>query len=236
MKIRRAMVMAAGKGTRMRHLTRTMPKPLVPFAGRPLIDHVLDRLEEAGIEEIIVNVHHFADALEAHLAGRKGARILISDEREALLDTGGGAKKALPLLSGEPIITFNSDSVWLEGWGANLRNLIAAFEPERMDALLMIADAVRTIGYVGRGDFLMDQEGRLTRREPGTTAPFMFAGVQIIKPALFESGPSEPFSTNLIWDRLIAKGSLYGQRMSGIWMHLGAPEDLAEAESFLRDL
>lgn len=236
MKIAKAMVMAAGKGTRMRPLTDTMPKPLVPFAGKPLIDHVLDRLEEAGIEEVIVNVHHFADMLEAHLATRKTPRIVISDERAALLDTGGGAKKALPLLGDEPIITFNSDSVWIEGLGSNLRDLMAAFDPERMDALLMIADAARTIGYVGRGDFTMDPYGLLARREPSTTVPFMFAGVQIVKPALFADGPDGPFSTNLIWDRLIEKGTLFGHRMGGVWMHVGAPDDLAEAESFLRDL
>ncbi|ABS61759.1 Nucleotidyl transferase [Parvibaculum lavamentivorans DS-1] len=236
MKITKAMVMAAGKGTRMRPLTDTMPKPMVPFAGKPLIDHVLDRLEEAGIEEAIVNVHHFADMLEAHVTRRKSPRIVISDERARLLDTGGGAKKALSLLGDEPVITFNSDSVWTEGFGSNLRELIAAFDPGRMDALLMIADAARTIGYVGRGDFTMDPFGALARREPSTTAPFMFAGVQIIKPALFAEGPDGPFSTNLIWDRLIEKGTLFGHRMGGVWMHVGAPDDLAEAEAFLRDL
>lgn len=235
-RIGKAMVMAAGKGTRMRPLTNTMPKPLVPFAGKPLIDHVLDRLAEAGIEEAVVNVHYLADMLETHLASRSHPRIVISDEREALLDTGGGTKKALSLLGDEPIITFNSDSVWVEGLGSNLADLIAAWDPARMDALLMIADATRTIGYVGRGDFLMDEEGQLARREPSTTAPYMFAGVQIVKPGLFADGPDGPFSTNLIWDRLIEKGRLFGHRMSGVWMHVGAPDDLAEAEAFLRDL
>jgi MurNAc alpha-1-phosphate uridylyltransferase len=236
MKIRKAMVMAAGRGVRMRPLTDTLPKPLVRLAGKPLIDHVLDRLAEAGIEEAIVNVHHFADLLEAHLATRRQPRIVISDEREGLLDTGGGTKKALPLLGGDPVLTFNSDSVWVEGLGANLKSLIAAFDPERMDALLMIADAARTIGYVGRGDFTMDPAGKLARRGESTTAPYMFAGVQIIKPELFAGGPDGPFSTNLIWDRLIERDSLYGHRMSGTWMHVGAPDDLAEAEAFLRDL
>ncbi|MEQ9197360.1 MAG: nucleotidyltransferase family protein [Parvibaculum sp.] len=235
-RVRRAMVMAAGKGTRMRPLTDTMPKPLVPFGGKPLIDHVLDRLEEAGIEEAVVNVHHFADMLEAHLAARKSPRIVISDERAELLDTGGGTKKALPLLGEEPILTFNSDSVWAEELGSNLAELIAAWDPERMDALLMIAEAARTIGYVGRGDFNMDAAGLLSRRGPSTTAPFMFAGVQIVKPALFADGPAGPFSTNLVWDRLIEKARLFGHRMTGTWMHVGAPDDLAEAEAFLRDL
>lgn len=231
------MVMAAGKGTRMRPLTDTMPKPLVPFAGRPLIDHVLDRLEEAGIEEAVVNVHHFADMLEDHLAKRKGGpRIVISDERAALLDTGGGTKKALGLLGDDPVITFNSDSVWVEGFGSNLRILAESFDPERMDALLMIADTARTIGYVGRGDFTMDPLGALSRREGSSTAPHVFAGVQVIKPALFADGPDGAFSTNFVWDRLIEKGTLFGQRMTGVWMHVGAPDDLAEAEAFLRDL
>ncbi|MGB5950344.1 MAG: nucleotidyltransferase family protein [Parvibaculum sp.] len=236
MKIKRAMVMAAGKGTRMRPLTDTMPKPLVPFMGVPLIDHVLDRLEEAGIEEAIVNVHRFADQVEAHLAGRRSPRIVISDERERLLDTGGGAKQALHLLGEDPIVTFNSDSVWVEGLGSNLPGLLSAFDPERMDALLMIADAVRTIGYVGRGDFQMDGLGRLTRRGPSETVPFMFAGVQVIKPQLFAEGPDGAFSTNLIWDRLIEAGRLFGQRMSGTWMHVGTAEDLDAAEEFMRKL
>lgn len=235
-KIKRAMVMAAGKGTRMRPLTDTRPKPLVSFMGSPLIDHVLDRLEDAGIEEVIVNIHHFADQLEAHLARREFPRILISDERAQLLDTGGGAKHALHLLGDEPIVTFNSDSVWVEGWGSNLKNLIAAFDPETMDALLMIADAARTIGYVGRGDFHMDPLGRLARRGSSETVPYMFAGVQVIKPQLFAEGPEGPFSTNLIWDRLIERGTLFGQRMSGIWMHVGSPEDLEAAEEFMREL
>ena len=236
MKIKRAMVMAAGKGTRMRPLTETKPKPLVSFMGAPLIDHVLDRLEEAGIEEVIVNVHHFADQMEAHLASRGTPRIVISDERARLLDTGGGAKQALPLLGEDPIVTFNSDSVWVEGWGSNLRNLIDAFDPERMDALLMIADAARTIGYVGRGDFHMDGLGRLTRRGSSETVPYMFAGVQVIKPALFADGPDGAFSTNLIWDRLIERGTLFGHRMSGVWMHVGSPGDLHAAEEFVRGL
>lgn len=236
MKIKRAMVMAAGKGTRMRPLTDTKPKPLVSFMGAPLIDHVLDRLEAAGIEEVIVNVHHFADDIEAHLAKRRFPRIVISDERARLLDTGGGARHALHLLGDEPVVTFNSDSVWVEGWGSNLGNLIAAFDPDRMDALLMIADAARTIGYVGRGDFHMDPLGRLARRGPSETVPFMFAGVQVIKPALFAEGPEGAFSTNLVWDRLIERGTLFGQRMSGIWMHVGSPDDLDAAETFMRSL
>jgi len=240
--INKAMVMAAGKGTRMQPLTNTMPKPLVPFMGRPLIDHVLDRLEEAGIEEVIVNSHHFADMLEAHVLKRKHPRIILSDERAELLDTGGGAKKALHLLGDDPVVTFNSDSVWYEGpnmdkgAGQNIRNLINAFDADKMDALLMIADAATTIGFVGRGDFHMDAAGRLSRRGDAPMAPCMFAGVQVIKPALFADGPAGAFSTNLIWDRLIARGTLFGHRMAGTWMHVGTPEDLAKSERFIRNL
>ena len=236
MQIKKAMVMAAGKGTRMRPLTDTMPKPMVPFMGRPLIDHVLDRLADAGIEEVIVNTHHFADLLEAHLASRHHPRIILSDERSQLLDTGGGAKKALPLLGDDPVITFNSDSVWTEGTGHNLRDLMDAFDPARMDALLMIADTATTIGFVGRGDFNMDGQGALTRRGADETVPHMFAGVQIIKPSLFADGPEGAFSTNLVWDKLIAKGRLFGHRMQGVWMHVGTPEDLLSAEAHMRSL
>ena len=234
-KVTKAMLMAAGLGTRMRPLTDTTPKPLVEFNGKPLIDHALDRLEEAGIEEVVVNVHYLADRMEEHLQQRKTPVIVISDERDALLDTGGGVKKALPLLGGDPVLTFNSDSVWVEGYGSNLRDLIDAFDAERMDALLMIADAVRTVGYCGRGDFEMSPDGRLTRREESTTAPYMYAGVQVVKPALFRDGPEGAFSTNRIWDGLIEKGTLYGQRMQGLWMHVGSPDDLKDAEAALKE-
>jgi MurNAc alpha-1-phosphate uridylyltransferase len=233
--VKKAMVLAAGKGTRMRPLTDTMPKPLVKFMGRPLIAHVIERLEEAGIEEIIVNVHHFADQLEACLKQQRGsARIIVADERELLLDTGGGIKRALPLLGHDPIVTFNSDSVWVEGSDQNLRRLIESFDPRRHDALLMLAETAGTIGHVGRGDFMMDGQGHLARRGPDESVPLVFAGVQVIKPDLFRTGPEGPFSTNLIWDRLIKRGTLYGQTLQGTWMHVGTPQDLAAAEAFLQ--
>lgn len=236
MQIKRAMIMAAGKGTRMQPLTHNMPKPLVRLAGRSLIDHVLDRLVEAGIEEVVVNTHYFADMLEAHLASRRSPRIIVSDERGELLDTGGGTKKALPFLGDDPIITFNSDSVWIEQGGNSIRSLMDAFEPDRMDALLMLAKVEQTIGFVGRGDFMMDGDHRLIRRKLDEDAPYMFAGVQIIKPALFAGAPEGPFSTNLIWDRLLAQGRLFGHPMRATWMHVGTPDDLAKAETFIHDL
>jgi N-acetyl-alpha-D-muramate 1-phosphate uridylyltransferase len=234
--IRKAMVMGAGMGTRMAPLTDKKPKPLVPFMGKPLIDHVLARLEAAGVEEVVVNVHAHADLLEAHLKRHTSPKITLSDERAELLDTGGGVKKARPLLGKDPVFTFNSDSVWIEGRRPTLTRMMEMWDPERMDALLMIASATSTIGEVRRGDFTMDPDGSLVRRQEQTVAPFMYAGVQIIKPELFDEGPEGPFSTNLMWDNAIDRGRLFGLRMEATWMHVGTPDDLADAERFLRDL
>ncbi len=234
--IKRAMIMGAGHGTRMAPLTDDKPKPLVPFMGKPLIDHALGRLTAAGIEEVVVNLHAHADLLEAHLKKVAAPRIVFSDEREALLDTGGGVKKARHLLGDDPIITFNSDSVWIEGRRPTLTRMMDAWNADEMDALLMIASATNTIGEVRRGDFTMEPDGRLVRREEQAVAPFMFAGVQIVNPMLFDEGPDGPFSTNLIWDRAMERRRLFGLRMEATWMHVGTPEDLADAERFLRDL
>ncbi|MEQ9590727.1 MAG: nucleotidyltransferase family protein [Parvibaculaceae bacterium] len=234
--IKRAMIMGAGHGTRMAPLTDDKPKPLVRFMGKPLIDHALARLSAAGVDEVVVNVHAHADLLEAHLKRLAAPKIVISDEREELLDTGGGVKKARPLLGDDPIITFNSDSVWIEGSRPTLTRMMEAWDPEHMDALLMIASATNTIGEVRRGDFTMEPDGSLVRREEQTVAPFMFAGVQIVNPTLFDEGPDGPFSTNLIWDKAIERGRLFGLRMEATWMHVGTPGDLADAERFLRDL
>ncbi len=234
--IKRAMIMGAGHGTRMAPLTDDKPKPLVRFMGKPLIDHALARLSAAGVDEVVVNVHAHAGLLEAHLKRLSAPKIMISDERTDLLDTGGGVKKARPLLGDDPIITFNSDSVWIEGRRPTLTRMMEAWDPEHMDALLMIASATNTIGEVRRGDFTMEPDGRLVRREEQTVAPFMFAGVQIVKPTLFDDGPEGPFSTNLIWDQAMERGRLFGLRMEATWMHVGTPSDLADAERFLRDL
>lgn len=229
-RITTAFVLAAGLGKRMRPITETIPKPLVPLKGRPLIDHVLDRLAAAGIERAVVNVHHHADLLERHLAGRTQPRVVISDERDALLDTGGGSKRALPLLGTGAFIIHNSDSVWLEGVHANLNHLMAQWQPERMDALMLLANTAHSIGYDGEGDFTMDADGRLARRGERRIAPFAFAGVSIAHPGLFADTPEGPFSLNLPWDRAIARGRLYGLQLEGLWMHVGTPEALAEAE------
>jgi len=234
--IRKAIIMGAGFGSRMAPLTDDKPKPLIPFMGKPLIDHALSRLEAAGVEEVVVNLHYRADQLEAHLIGRTAPKIIFSDERDLLLDTGGGVKKARPLLGDDPIFTFNSDSVWIEGQRPTLTRMLEVWDPSRMDALLMISSAVNTIGEVRRGDFTMGPQGELFRRAEACVAPFMYAGVQIIDPKLFDEGPDGPFSTNFVWDRAIERGRLFGLRMEATWMHIGTPGDLEDAECFLRDL
>ena len=231
----KAMVLAAGLGKRMQPLTDTMPKPMVRLGRRPLIDHVLDRLAAAGITEAVVNVHYRAEVLEQHLVSRTGEpQIVISDERDALLDTGGGLVRALPLLGADPFVIHNSDSVWLEGPKANLDALFDAWDGERMDGLLLLASTARALGYDGYGDFTMDEMGRLARRREGMSAPFVFAGVSVVHPRLFTGSREEAFSLNRFWDQAIAAGTLYGLRLDGFWMHVGTPSALEEADNALR--
>ncbi len=229
-----AMILGAGLGTRMRPLTDLVPKPLVRLDGRALVDHALDRLEAAGITRVVVNVHYLADLLEAHLKGRASPKILISDERGKLLDTGGGVVNALPLIGDKPFVIHNSDTAWIEGLGGALSRLIAAFDPERMDSLMLVALAATSIGYDGHGDFDMAPDGLLTRRQERKEAPFVFTGVSIAHPRLFRDAPKGAFSLNKLWDRAIAERRLYGMRLDGVWMHVGTPEALAEAEQRLR--
>lgn len=228
---RRAMVLAAGFGTRMRPLTNAMPKPMVAVGGRPLLDHVLDRLAEAGVETAVVNVHHFADQIESHLAARQHPRIIISDERSELLGTGGGVVKALPALGDEPFFHVNSDTIWIEGPRANLGHLAEAFDPARMDALLLLAPTATSIGYDGRGDFLMMPDGRLRRRPEREVAPFVYAGAAILQPSLFSGMRAEPFSLTRLFDRAEEQDRLYGHRLEGMWMHVGTPDAISHAES-----
>lgn len=229
-----AFVLAAGLGTRMRPLTDERPKPLVRLAGQPLIDHALDRLEAAGIERAVVNVHYRADMLEAALLRRKrGPHVTISDERKRLLDTGGGIARALPLLGGDPFVVFNSDCVWIDGVSSNLDRLFGLWDDSRMDCLMMLALAATSLGYDGHGDFMMDGDGRCARRPAGVEAPFVFTGVSIMHPRLFENAPAGPFSLNRLWDNAIENGRLFGMRMEGIWMHVGTPVALQDAERML---
>jgi len=232
-KPRTAIVLAAGLGKRMLPITATMPKPLVKVAGQTLIDFALDRLHEAGMETVVVNVHHFADMLEEHLRTRRVPHIAISDERDALLETGGGVKKALPLLGNDPFITFNSDSLWIEGGEPNLKRLVAAWDPERMDILMLVAPLSTSVGYEGSGDFHMDPDGRLRRRGSDVSADFVYAGVAILKPELVPGSPDGAFSANVFYDRAIASGRLYGLCLEGQWLHVGEPQAIAEAEKCL---
>jgi N-acetyl-alpha-D-muramate 1-phosphate uridylyltransferase len=228
---RRAMVLAAGMGVRMRPLTDRIPKPLVTVAGKPLIDHVLDRLAEAGVETAVVNVHHLADQIERHLGAWPAPRIVISNERGELLDTGGGVVKALPHLGSAPFFHLNADTIWIDGVKPNLLCLAEMFDPGRMDALLLLAATSTSVGYAGRGDFTMAPDGRLIRRPEREVAPFVYAGVAILNPALFSTAPPGAFSLNLLFDRAIEAGRLYGLRLEGVWMHVGTPEAIAAAEA-----
>ena len=230
---RRAMVLSAGFGERMRPLTETMPKPLVPLMDRTLIDHVLDRLHAAGVETAVVNVHYLPEQIEAHMAARadRGPATVISDEREQLLNTGGGATKALPLLGDGPFFIHNSDSVWSEGVTPALPHMLRHWDPALMDCLLLLAPLSTSIGYSGRGDFDMEPDGRISRRGERQVAPFAFAGVSLCTAAFFEGAPDGPFSLNLLWDNALTKNRLYGVRLDGRWMHVGTPEALAEAEA-----
>jgi len=225
-----AMVLAAGYGERMRPLTNTRPKPLVTVSGRALLDHVLDKLAQAGVATAVVNVHYLADQIEAHVAGRKAPHIVISDERDKLLDTGGGVVKALPLLGADPFLLVNSDSIWLDGTRSNLQRLAAAFDPEQMDALLLLAPSATSIGYSGRGDFAMAPDGRLRPRAEREVTPFVYAGAAIFSPTLFKDAPQGPFSLNRLFVKAAEAERLFGLRLDGIWMHVGTPDAIALAE------
>ena len=231
---RTAMVLAAGLGTRMRPLTDKKPKPLVEVGSKALLDHMLDRLADAGVETAVVNVHYLAEQIERHVAARKTPRIVISDERAEILGTGGGVVKALPHLGSSPFFHVNSDSIWIEGVTPNLTRLAAAFDPATMDALLLLAPTAGSIGYGGRGDFMMAPDSRLTRREERGVAPFVYAGVAILSPAMFKGAPQGSFSLTTLFDRAAETGRLHGLRLDGLWMHVGTPEAIADTEAAIR--
>ena len=231
---KRAMVLAAGLGTRMRAFNGRIPKPLVKVGGKALIDYVLDRLAEQGVECAVVNVHHLADQIERHLAQRQHPQIVISDERNELLGTGGGVVKALPKLGAEPFFHVNSDTIWIDGVKPNLGRLAAAFNPARMDALLLLAPAASSIGYSGRGDFSMASDGRLVRRGEREVVPFVYAGAAILTPSFFAGAPAGAFSMSPLFDRAAEAERLCGLRLDGVWMHVGTPDaDKAAEEAIL---
>ncbi len=234
---RRAMVLAAGLGLRMRPLTETRPKPLIEVAGRSLLDRVLDQLEAAGIGDIVVNAHYLAGQIEAHVAARTAgpagpARIAVSVEAERL-ETGGGVAKALPLLGDEPFVVVNGDVLWQDGPRPTLTSLAEAWDGAAMDALLLLHPTATAFGYDGTGDFHIAADGRLSRPAEGAGAPYLFAGIQILSAAVWTGLPAPPFSLNWIYDRAAAEGRLFGLVHSGSWFHVGTPDDLALAEAEL---
>lgn len=232
---RKAMVLAAGHGKRMRPLTETTPKPLVPVQGRAMIDYTLDRLAEAGVETVVVNTHHLAEKLQSHLAGRDAPRVTIRHE-DKLLDTGGGIANALDVLGDEPFYAVNGDTLWLEGGAPALEQLARRWDDSRMDAMLLMAATVSAYGYEGCGDFILKPDGRARRRLEWEVAPFAFTGIQILHPRLFQYAPQGPFSMNLLYDQAEASERLFGLRHDGLWFHIGTPQDLETAEAELEDL
>lgn len=228
-----AMILAAGLGKRMRPLTATQPKPLVRVAGKPLIDHCLDKLADAGVARAVVNVHYLADTLEAHLALRSASpETVISDERDLLLETGGGMVKAAPLLP-DPFFCINSDNLWLDGPRNVFAELSAAWDPARMDALLLLVPHARAMNYRGQGDFTLDQQGLVSRRKPDRVAPFIYSGIQLASHRLLRDAPDGPFSTNLLWQRAIEEGRLFGVSFTGVWFEVGDPQAIAPTEDYL---
>ena len=231
-----AMVMAAGLGKRMRPLTATRPKPLVEVAGRTLLDHVLDRLRAAGVENVIVNVHYLPEALEAHLSARaSGLEVTISDERSQLLETGGGLVKAARMIGCDPFLAVNSDNLWLDGPADTLKLLASHWDGDRMDALLLLVPHARAQNHRGLGDFHMDRSGRLRRRDRSRVAPFVYTGVQMVSKRLLEGAPEGPFSTNVLWDRAIEEGRCSGAVHQGLWFDVGTPQSIKATELTLED-
>jgi MurNAc alpha-1-phosphate uridylyltransferase len=231
------MIMAAGLGTRMRPLTDDRPKPLIEVAGKPLIDHALDRLVAAKVELAVVNLHYKAQMLRAHLDKRRDIEIRYSAEDDALLDTGGGVVKALRHFEGEAFFILNSDSIWVEGYSSALSTMVRLWDGTRMDGLLLLSAMVSSLGYEGwRGDFRLSATGHVSRVPDRVISPFAFPGVQIVHPRLFADPPARAFSTNVMWDRAIARDRLYGTRLDGVWLHVGSPEARDDAEAFLARL
>ena len=226
----KAMVLAAGLGLRMRPLTDRMPKPMVPVAGKPLLDHVLDKLADAGVSDAVVNVHYLPDQIIDHVAHRSRPRIVISDERDHVLGTGGAVVKALPLLGDAPFYHLNADTMWIDGVRPNLARMADAFDPARMDILLLMAPTATSIGYSGNGDYAMLTDGALRKRKENQIVPFVYAGVAIMSPALFEDAPTGEFSLTKIFDRANDQERLFGLRLDGVWMHVGTPDAVQAAE------
>ncbi len=231
--IKSAMVLAAGLGLRMRPLTDDIPKPLIAVSGQPMLDRVLDHLERARIGRAVINLHYLGERIVEHLTDRKRPEILFSYEKD-VLETGGGVVRALPQLGDKPFIVVNSDTVWLDGPSPAIERMRRLWDGRRMDALLMLYPTALTSSYQGTGDFFMDAGGRLARRAEKTVAPFVFTGVQILHPRLFEGAPNGKFSLNILYDRAREKGRLFGLRHDGEWYHVGTPELLKSVDAQIK--
>ncbi|HET9812133.1 MAG TPA: nucleotidyltransferase family protein [Sphingomicrobium sp.] len=230
------MIMAAGLGKRMRPLTATRPKPLIEVGGKALLDHALDRLRAAGVRKVVVNVHYLADALEAHLATRgKGLEVVISDERDLLMETGGGLVKAAPLIDSDPFLALNSDNLWIDGPADTLKLLASQWDDAKMDALLLLVPQARALNHKGIGDFHVERSGRLRRRAKSHVAPFVFTGIQMVSKRLLRDAPAGPFSTNLLWDRAIEEGRCFGAVHHGLWFDVGTPQSIPLTEAALEN-
>lgn len=236
MKIEDAMVLAAGLGTRLRPITDTMPKPLVPIAGKAMIDYGLDALAEAGVKRAVVNIHHFADQMKAHLSHRSAPEILLSDETDRLMNSGGGLAKGLRLLGGGPVLVMNADLFWIgekPGERTNLQRLAEAFDPARMDMLMLCVKLEDTTGHNGKKDFSLGEDGRLTRYAEGLGTPVVYAGALALMPSLLDDAPDDAFNLNLYFDRAIAAGRLSGLMLEGHWITVGTPEAIGAAEAVI---
>ena len=232
-----AMIMAAGLGKRMRPLTATRPKPLIEVSGKALLDHVLEKLRAAGVRKVVVNVHYLADALEAHLASRAhGLDVVISNERDLLLETGGGLVQAAPLIDADPFLALNSDNLWVDGPADTLKLLASHWDDAKMDALLLLVPLARALNHKGMGDFHMTRTGRLRRRQRSHVAPFVFTGIQMLSKRLLRDAPEGPFSTNILWDRAIEEGRCFGAVHQGLWFDVGTPKSIPLTEAALQNV
>lgn len=227
-----AMILAAGLGTRMRPLTDTRPKPLIEVNRRSLIDRTVDRIREAGIEQVVVNMHYLADQIEAWARLQQDPAIVLSDERATLLDTGGGVTKALAALGDGPFFVFNSDSFWVDGSVPALERMKSAWSDDDMDCMLLLSDPARSVGFDARPDFSRDDAGRLERYS-GDGEGFIYCGCYLVSPRLFLSAPDGAFSMNVLWNQALAQGRLFGLVHDDLWLHVGTPEAINEAEDAL---
>lgn len=237
MTIKNAMVLAAGLGTRMRPITDTIPKPLVKIAGKPMIDYALDSLVEAGVETVVVNVHHHADQMIAHLGARSDVNILISDERSQLMNSGGGLAKGLKLLEPGPVFVMNADLFWIGEMPnavSNLRRLAHFFDPTRMDMALLCVDMDRTTGHNGKKDFNLADDGKLTRYRDRDPFPVVYAGAIAMNSRLLDDAPDDAFNLNIYFDRAIEKDRLFGLSLEGHWITVGTPDAIDDAEGIIR--